>query len=69
MDYIQDRLGFSREQFITVRESSLGKQAEIERCTLNNYNDKAYNSDIKTMANIVLKRAGLKCISERKRKI
>ena len=69
MRYLQDRLGFSGKQFITVRESLQGKQAEIERCTLNSYNDKAYNNDITNMANAVLKRAGLKSIPARKKRI
>ena len=60
--YIQDRLGFSINQFLTVRESPQGCQAEIERCTLNKYNDRAYVKDITRMANTILKRAGLKTI-------
>lgn len=68
MRYLQDRLGFSANQFLTIRESSQGKRAEIERCTLNHYNDKAFNKDIINMANTVLKRAGLHSIDERKKK-
>lgn len=68
MKYLQERLDLLGDKFITIRESQQGKQAEIERCTLNNYNEKAYNSDIKDMANHVLERAGLACIPERKKR-
>lgn len=68
MKYLQERLDFIDNEFITIRESQQGKQAEIERCTLNHYNEKTYNVDIINMANRVLKRAGLACIPERKKR-
>lgn len=67
--YIQQRLDFLDKQLITICESLQGKQAEIERCTLNRYNEKAYNKDIEEMANHILKRAGLTCIPQRKKRI
>ena len=67
--YMQDRLGVTLDQFLTVRESPQGCQAEIERCTLNKYNDKAYTKDITAMANTILKRAGLQSIPGGRKKI
>ncbi|NCB41086.1 MAG: hypothetical protein EOM59_00445 [Clostridia bacterium] len=67
--YMKQRLGLKEHSFLTIRESLQGAQAEIQRCTLNCYNEKPYSSDIKCMANCVLKRAGLPGIPERKKLI
>ncbi|NLY70925.1 MAG: hypothetical protein GX076_04500 [Clostridiales bacterium] len=68
LDYISKRLSICSDQILKVEMTDYYLQAEMDRCTLINYNDKNYINDIIELSNQILNKCDLDICIKRKRK-